>query len=118
MHLAMMNAPEFSKHDLSSLRLAVTAGAICPEELIREMKAKYTVDTVGSLYGMTETSPVFFQSLPADSDALRSGTVGYPMEHCEVIYSPNIITCQHETGRHARRNAKQDAVNIYLLFLR
>lgn len=42
-----MNAPDFSKHDLSSLRLACTAGAICPEELIREMKAKYTVETVG-----------------------------------------------------------------------
>ena len=33
---------------------------------------------------MTETSPVFFQSLPDDTDSQRSGTVGYPMEHCEV----------------------------------
>ena len=33
---------------------------------------------------MTETSPVFFQSLPNDSDALRAATVGYPAEHMEV----------------------------------
>ena len=47
MHIAMMNVPGFESYDLSSLRLACTAGAICPEELIKEMKTKYTVDTVG-----------------------------------------------------------------------
>jgi len=84
MHIAMMNVPDFANYDLSSLRFACTAGAICPEELIREMKSKYTVDTVGSLYGMTETSPVFFQSLPSDTDKQRAESVGYPMSHCEV----------------------------------
>jgi len=47
MHIAMMNVPGFESYDLSSLRLACTAGAICPEELIREMKTKYTVESVG-----------------------------------------------------------------------
>ena len=37
-----------------------------------------------SLYGLTETSPVFFQSLPSDCDTLRATTVGYPQDHCEI----------------------------------
>lgn len=47
MHIDILHCPEFGKHDMSSLRLAVTAGAICPEELIRKMKSQYTVDNVG-----------------------------------------------------------------------
>ena len=46
MHIDMLNVPELEKHDITSLRKAVTAGAICPEELIRNMKVKYTVDSV------------------------------------------------------------------------
>jgi len=38
-----------------------------------------------SLYGLTETSPVVFQSLQTDTDLQRSETVGYPQEHLEVI---------------------------------
>jgi fatty-acyl-CoA synthase len=36
------------------------------------------------LYGLTEASPVFFQSLPEDSDETRAETVGYPQEHTEI----------------------------------
>ncbi|CAL8078703.1 unnamed protein product [Orchesella dallaii] len=84
MHIDIINASGFEKHDMSSLKVAVTAGAICPEELIRQMKDKYTVESVVSCYGLTETSPVFFQNLPEDSDKLRAETVGYPHEHVEV----------------------------------
>jgi acyl-coenzyme A synthetase/AMP-(fatty) acid ligase len=46
MHIDMIHFPEFNSYDVSSLRLATTAGAICPEELIKLMKEKYTVDGV------------------------------------------------------------------------
>lgn len=59
-------------------------GAVCPEELIGQMKSQYTVDNVASCYGMTETSPVSFQSLESDTDKLRAETVGYPCENTEV----------------------------------
>lgn len=36
------------------------------------------------MYGLTETSPGFFQSLSEDSDKLRAETVGYPGQHVEV----------------------------------
>jgi len=42
-------------------------------------------------YGMTETSPLTFASLPEDSDQLRAETVGFPMEHCEVRLAANGI---------------------------
>jgi len=84
MHIDMIHHPEFDSHDVSSLRLASTAGSICPEELIRLMKSKYTVDGVVSAYGMTETSPASYFTLPTDTDTLRAETVGYPLEHTEV----------------------------------
>jgi len=46
MHIDMLHAPNFEKYNLASLRLAVTAGAVCPEELIRDMKKGYSVDAV------------------------------------------------------------------------
>jgi acyl-coenzyme A synthetase/AMP-(fatty) acid ligase len=46
MHIAMMKALEFNNFDLNSLRVVCTAGAICPEHLIRQMKENYTVDSV------------------------------------------------------------------------
>ncbi|ODM93657.1 Acyl-CoA synthetase family member 2, mitochondrial [Orchesella cincta] len=84
MHIDIINASGFEKYDMSSLKIAVTGGAICLEELIRQMKEKYTIERVVSCYGLTETSPVFFQTLVGDSDKLLSETVGYPHEHVEV----------------------------------
>lgn len=46
MHIDIINAPGFDKYNVSSLTTAVTAGSICPEELIKQMKEKYTVDNV------------------------------------------------------------------------
>ena len=84
MHIDMLNIPNFSSYDLTEVRGAYTAGAICHIELIKEMKVKYGIEGVTSGYGQTECSPIFYQSLPDDSDELRSTTVGYPHEHTEV----------------------------------
>jgi acyl-CoA synthetase (AMP-forming)/AMP-acid ligase II len=35
-------------------------------------------------YGMTETSPVTFQTFPDGSDELRTTTIGFPSAHTEV----------------------------------
>ncbi len=42
MHVDMTTVPDLKKKDLSSLRLALTAGAICPEELMRDMGKAYS----------------------------------------------------------------------------
>lgn len=46
MHIDIIHTPGLDKYDMTSLKTAVTAGAICPEELIRQMKQKYTVENV------------------------------------------------------------------------
>lgn len=46
MHIDIIHTPGLDKYDMTSLKTAVTAGAICPEELIRLMKQKYTVENV------------------------------------------------------------------------
>ena len=84
MYIDMINIEGFSSYDVSSLRAAVTGGATCPIELIKEIKVKLTVERMISLYGQTETSPVIYQTLPEDSDLLQTTTVGYPLEHMEV----------------------------------
>ena len=35
-------------------------------------------------YGMTETSPVTFQSFPNDSRETKTSTIGYPSNHTEI----------------------------------
>jgi fatty-acyl-CoA synthase len=84
MHVDMTGLPNLSEFDLSSLRVACTAGASAPGSLCQLMKTTYGINGVISLYGMTETSPVSFQNLYDDPDELRNTTVGYPLEHTEV----------------------------------
>ncbi|CAL8111079.1 unnamed protein product [Orchesella dallaii] len=84
MHSDIINTPGFENNDRSSIRLAVTGGGNCPTELIRQMQEKYTTDKILNGYGLTEASPVFFQPFLDDSPELRTTTVGYPLEHCEV----------------------------------
>jgi len=38
------------------------------------------------VYGMTETSPVSFMSMPEDSPERQSTTVGCVMDHVEVSF--------------------------------
>jgi acyl-CoA synthetase (AMP-forming)/AMP-acid ligase II len=46
----------YSDRDLRSLRTGIMAGALCPEELMRQVSEKMYMDLT-SVYGMTETSP-------------------------------------------------------------
>src|SRR5581483_6646531 len=63
MATALVNCPEISKYDLSSMRLVNIGGAACPVELIKQVEEK-----TGALcfagYGLSETSPVLTLSLP------------------------------------------------------
>jgi fatty-acyl-CoA synthase len=60
------------------------AGAICPIEVMRRVMDKMNLAEVTIAYGMTETSPVSFQSAIDDPIALRVSTVGRVHPHLEV----------------------------------
>jgi fatty-acyl-CoA synthase len=69
--------------DLNSLRTGIMAGAICPEPVMREVIERMQMRDVTIGYGMTETSPISFQSSPDDPIARRVTTVGRVQPHLE-----------------------------------
>ncbi len=78
------NHPEFSRFDLSSLRRGIMAGAPCPIEVMKEVASTMHMGEITIAYGMTETSPVSFQSSREDPLELRVSTVGRIQPHLEV----------------------------------
>ncbi|WMT78192.1 AMP-binding protein [Bradyrhizobium sp. Ash2021] len=84
MFIAQLNHPEFSRFNLSSLRRGIMAGAPCPIEVMKEVASTMHMSEITIAYGMTETSPVSFQSRRDDSLELRVSTVGRIQPHLEV----------------------------------
>ncbi|MEK7414263.1 MAG: AMP-binding protein, partial [Planctomycetota bacterium] len=84
MFIALLRHPEFDLFDLSSLRTGIMAGAPCPISVMREVIDRMHMAGVTIAYGMTETSPVSFQSDMDDPLELRVSTVGRIQPHLEV----------------------------------
>ena len=74
MFIAQLNHPEFSRFDLRSLRRGIMAGAPCPIEVMKEVASTMHMSEITIAYGMTETSPVSFQSSRDDPLELRVST--------------------------------------------
>ncbi len=84
MFIAMLDHPQFAEHDLSSLRTGIMAGSPCPIEVMRRVVDQMHMPQVTIAYGMTETSPVSFQSSIDDTLERRVSTVGRVQPHLEV----------------------------------
>jgi fatty-acyl-CoA synthase len=84
MFAAMLDHPDFATHDLTSLRTGIMAGAPCPIETMRRVIAKMHMREITIAYGMTETSPISFQSGTGDPLERRVSTVGRIQPHLEV----------------------------------
>lgn len=84
MFVGMLEAPEFTGTDLSTLRTGCMAGAPCPIEIMRRVIDEMNMSEVTIAYGMTETSPVSFQSHVDDPLEHRVATVGRIHPHVEV----------------------------------
>ncbi|HEY0197225.1 MAG TPA: AMP-binding protein, partial [Rhodanobacter sp.] len=84
MFIAELEHPEFSRFDLGSLRTGIMAGSPCPIEVMRRVVAEMHLDQVTIAYGMTETSPVSFQTVPDDPLERRVGSVGRIHPHVEA----------------------------------
>jgi fatty-acyl-CoA synthase len=84
MFAAMLDAPGFDGFDLASLRTGIMAGAPCPIEIMKKVIARMHMSEVTIAYGMTETSPVSFQSATDDPLEKRVTTVGRVHPHVEV----------------------------------
>ena len=84
MFIAELEHPRFREFDLSSLRTGIMAGSPCPTAVMRRVVAEMHMPEVTICYGMTETSPVSFQTLPDDTLERRVGTVGRVHPHVQV----------------------------------
>ena len=83
MFISMLHHPMFPMFDMHSLRTGIMAGALCPEELMRQVNEQMFMDLT-SVYGMTETSPGMTQSRVDDPFEVRLATVGSDYEFTEV----------------------------------
>jgi len=84
MFIAELDHPDFKSFDLSSLRTGIMAGAPCPIEVMKRVSDEMNMREVTIAYGMTETSPVSFQSSTDDPLERRVSTVGRIHPHVEV----------------------------------
>lgn len=100
MFIAMLAHPGFDSLDLTSLRTGCMAGAICPEPLMREVIERLHMRDVTIAYGMTETSPVSFQTGLDDPVDRRTGSIGRVQPHleCKLIGADGAIVPVGQPG--------------------
>ncbi|SCK21186.1 AMP-binding protein [Vogesella sp. LIG4] len=100
MFIAVLDHPRFAEFDLSSLRTGIMAGSPCPIEVMKRVVAQMHMAEVTIAYGMTETSPVSFQSYTDTPLEKKVSTVGRIHPHVEVkIVDPQgRIVPRGETG--------------------
>jgi fatty-acyl-CoA synthase len=84
MFIAELGHAEFGRFDLASLRTGIMAGSPCPIEVMKQVVRDMHMNEVTICYGMTETSPVSFQTSADDPLEKRVGTVGRIHPHVEV----------------------------------
>jgi fatty-acyl-CoA synthase len=87
MFIAQLEHPRFERFHLQSLRTGIMAGAPCPVDVMRQVINRMHVPEVTICYGMTETSPVSFQSAIDDLLEARVSTVGrvHPHLECKIV---------------------------------
>ncbi|MCV2447229.1 AMP-binding protein [Paracoccus sp. DMF] len=84
MFVGMLQELDNAHRDLASLRTGIMAGALCPIEVMKRVNRDMHMHEVTICYGMTETSPVSFQSFTDDPTEKRCETVGRIHPHLEV----------------------------------
>ncbi len=100
MFIAILGHADFKTFDLSSLRTGIMAGSPCPIEVMRKVIQEMHQSEITIAYGMTETSPVSFQSSTTDPLERRVSTVGRIHPHVEVkiIDADGVIVAPGITG--------------------
>jgi acyl-CoA synthetase (AMP-forming)/AMP-acid ligase II len=88
---AILDSPDRVRHDLSSLRLAVTGAAVVPVELIRRMREELTFHTIITGYGLTEATGTVTMCRPEDDAETIATTSGraIPDTECRIVGDDN-----------------------------
>ncbi|XP_039083886.1 medium-chain acyl-CoA ligase ACSF2, mitochondrial [Hyaena hyaena] len=84
MFVDILNQPDFSSYDISSMCGGVIAGSPAPPELIRAIIDKLHMKELVVAYGTTENSPVTFMNFTEDTVEQKAESVGRIMPHTEA----------------------------------
>lgn len=84
MYTAILQHPDFSHRDLSSLRTGIMSGAPCPLPLMQEVVGLMGMREICIGYGQTEASPIITFTSVDDPLEVRCATVGKPIPGIEV----------------------------------
>ncbi len=81
-YLAMLQHPDRSRYDISSLRTGTCGGADCNPDVLKECATAFPQPHLVQLYGQTEASTII--SCPAFDDPDRFDTAGQPLPGYDV----------------------------------
>jgi acyl-CoA synthetase (AMP-forming)/AMP-acid ligase II len=85
LYSSILDGPDRSQLDLSSLRLAVTGAASVPVRLVERMRAELTFRTVLTAYGLTEATGTVSMCRQDDDAETVATTCGQAIPDTEVI---------------------------------
>ncbi|KAH8263040.1 hypothetical protein KR044_003542, partial [Drosophila immigrans] len=84
MYVDLVQAQRSLQLPLGKIKKAVTGGAIVAPKLIQDVREVLGVQTMHSVYGLTESTAVIFQSLPGEASDVVLDSVGFITDHMEV----------------------------------
>ncbi|KAI8042070.1 hypothetical protein M5D96_003370 [Drosophila gunungcola] len=84
MYVDLVSTQKKLQMPLGRIKKAVTGGAIVSPQLIKDVRNVLGVEAVHSVYGLTESTAVIFQSLPGDDSEIVLNSVGHLQDHIEA----------------------------------
>ncbi len=84
MYIAILADPDFASYDLSTLRTGNMGAASVPPSVMQQVIERMNMTGVTNSYGMTETSPISFQTQVNDPLDIRVTTVGRIHPHLQA----------------------------------
>lgn len=100
MFISILGHPDLKAFDLSSLRTGMMAGSPCPIEIMKRVIGDMNMADVTIGYGMTELSPLSFQTGPNDSLEQRVSSVGlaHPYVETKIVDEEDQIVLRGQQG--------------------
>jgi acyl-CoA synthetase (AMP-forming)/AMP-acid ligase II len=93
LYQSLLNHPDLSRTDISSLRLAVTGAAVIPVDLVRRIREDLGAETVLTAYGLTEATGFVTSTRSSDDIETIATTSGRAIDGVEVrVVAPDGTT--------------------------
>uniref|UniRef100_V5H733 Medium-chain acyl-CoA ligase ACSF2, mitochondrial n=1 Tax=Ixodes ricinus TaxID=34613 RepID=V5H733_IXORI len=84
MFYALLGKLEEGPYDVSSIKKGVVTSAACTSDLVEKMRTKLKAQTIYTVYGSAECSPVVSSTSPDEPTDRWIRTIGTPLPHVEV----------------------------------